>query len=123
MPSSMLLTDQVPDIVLVDRSTTPVKVVLLELTCCWDSKHHFQAAAERKETRYRRITQDLKDAGFHAINLPLEIGARGVINSRNVGVITTLATSVGIKNSKKLRRSLGKICLLGSFRIWLARRI
>ena len=41
-PSSMVLTDQVPGIVLVDRSTTPVKVVLLELTCSWDSKNHFR---------------------------------------------------------------------------------
>ena len=122
VPANMVLTDQMPDIVLVDRSNTPVKVVLLELTCSWDSKHHFQAAMDRKEYRYRRLTQELKDAGYNAINLPLEIGARGVINSRNVGVITTLGSTVGIRNIKKLRRTLGKICLLGSYRIWLARR-
>ena len=97
-------------------------MVLLDLTCSWDSKHHFQAALDRKETRYRRITQELKDGGYNAINLPLDIGARGVINNRNVGVLTTLATSVGMKSVKKLRRTLGKICLLGSYRIWLARR-
>ena len=51
VPASIVLTGQVPDIVLVDRSTTPLKAVLLELTCSWDSKHHFQAAFERKETR------------------------------------------------------------------------
>ena len=121
VPASMVLTGQMPDIVLVNRSTTPVKVVLLELTCSWDSKHHFQAAFERKETRYRILTQELKDAGYNTINLALG-GPLGVINSRNVGVLTTLATTVGIKSVKKLRRTLGKICLLGSYRIWLARR-
>ena len=97
-------------------------VVLLELTCLFDTATLIKAALDRKELRYRRITAELKDAGFNAINLSVEIGSCGVINARNHGVLATLAQFVGIKDLKNFRRTLGKISLVGSYRIWLARR-
>ena len=122
VPPSLVVTGQIPDLVLVDRSTTPTKVVLLELTVPWDSSKSFEDARIRKEERYRRLTIDLKDAGYQAVNLPLEVGSRGVISSRNMGVLTSLVSMVGIRNLKQFRRTLGKISLLGSYRVWLAWR-
>ena len=82
----LVLTGQVPDIVILDKSTTPHKIVLLELTCPWDSSASFQKALLRKTDRYDRLTLDLEAAGLQAFNTPLEIGARGYINPRNMAV-------------------------------------
>ena len=93
-------------------------MVLLELTVPWDSSKSFKEARIRKDERYRRLSIDLKDAGYQAVNLALEVGSRGVINSRHIGFLTRVC----IRNLKSFRRSLGKISLLGSYRVWLARR-
>ena len=50
-----------------------------------------------------------------------EIGCRGVINKRNHLVLETICNLVKIRGRKKLSASLGRIALLGSYRIWLAR--
>ena len=53
--------------------------------------------------------------------MPLEIGARGVITARNHIVLATVASMCGIRNLSVLRRTLGKISLVASHRIYLAR--
>ena len=122
IPHDMVLTEQIPDLVIIDRSSVPATVVLLELTVPWDSSTSFKAAVERKTARYERLTEDLRDKGFTALNLPLEVGCRGVINARNHLVLETRCNLVKIRAHKKLLGSLGRIALLGSYRIWLARR-
>ena len=77
------MTEQIPDLVIIDRSRTPTKVVLLELTVPWDSSNSFQAALERKTARYERLAGDLRDKGYTTLNIPLEVGCRGVIHTRN----------------------------------------
>ena len=121
MPPDLVLTEQIPDLVIIDRSDTPAKVVLIELTVPWDSANSFKAAEERKTARYERLAGDLRDKGLTTFNLPLEIGCRGVINKRNHLVLETICNLVKIRGRKKLSASLGRIALLGSYRIWLAR--
>ena len=121
MPPDLALTEQIPDLVIIDKSGATTKVVLLELTVPWDSSNSFQAALERKTARYERLADDLQRKGYSTHNLPLEVGCRGVINSRNHGVLGNLAAIVGIRGLQKLRGTLGRIALLGSYRIWLAR--
>ena len=121
MPPDLVLTEQIPDLVIIDRSDTPAKVVLIELTVPWDSANSFKAAEERKTARYERLAGDLRDKGLTTFNLPLEIGCRGVINKRNHLVLETICNLVKIRGRKKLLASLGRIALLGSYRIWLAR--
>ena len=96
-------------------------MVLLELTVPWDSSDNFKAAYERKLTRYERLAGDLREKDFYTINLPLEIGCRGVLNARNSVVLETLCNILRIPARQKLRGALGRIALLGSYRIWLAR--
>ena len=121
IPHNLVMTEQIPDLVVIDRSETPNKVILLELTVPWDSSNSFQAALERKTARYERLAGDLRDLGYNTLNLPLEVGCRGVINARNHLVLETLCNLMKIRAHKKLLGSLGRIALLGSYRIWLAR--
>ena len=118
----LALTGQVPDIVIHDKSVTPHKIVLLELTCPWDSSAAFRKAELRKTDRYDRLTLDLEAAGLQAFNTPLEIGARGYINQRNMAVLATISAICRVRKYKKLCQTLGKISLVASYKIWLARR-
>ena len=121
VPHEMAPTEQRPDLVVIDRSVTPNKVLLVELTVPWDAANTFQAAVERKTARYERLTEDLREAGYDARNLPLEIGCRGVINQRNAANLEYICNQVGIRGIKKLKGALGRVALIGSYRIWLAR--
>ena len=70
VPPDMALTEQKPDLVVIDRSQSPAKVILVELTVPWVSANNFKAALDRKTARYERLTEDLIGAGFDARNLP-----------------------------------------------------
>ena len=122
VPPDLVLTEQIPDLVIIDRTATPAKVVLLELTVPWDSATSFKAALDRKTARYERLAIDLKERGFVVSNMPLEIGCRGVIDKRNSLVLETVCNLVNIKAQLRLKGALGRIALLGSYRIYLARR-
>ena len=76
IPHNLVLTEQIPDLVIIDRSATPAKVVLLELTVPWDSSNSFQAALERKTARFERLAEDLRGKGYTTL-----VGYRGVINA------------------------------------------
>ena len=82
----------------------------------------FKNAEDRKSDRYERLTLDLKALGYKALNMPLEIGSRGVITARNHTVLADVCRMCGIRNLKSFRRTLGKISLPGSHRIYLSRR-
>ena len=56
-------------------------------------------------------------AGFDARILPLEIGCQGVGNAANLEYI---CNQVWIGSIKKLKGAIGRIALIGSYRIWLA---
>ena len=118
----LALTGQVPDIVILDKTATPHKIVLLELTCPWDSSASFRKAELRKTDRYDRLTLDLEAAGLQAFNMPLEVGARGYIKPRNMTVLATISSMCKFRKYKKFCQSLGKISLVASYKIWLARR-
>ena len=75
IPPDLVLTEQKPDLVIIDRSVLPAKVVLLELTVPWDSSDNFKAAYERKLTRYERLAGDLREKGFYTINSPWRLDA------------------------------------------------
>ena len=51
LPANLALTEQNPDMVIIEKLVTPTKVMLLELTVPWDSSNAFQAALDRKEAR------------------------------------------------------------------------
>ena len=122
VPHYLAVTEQMPDIVIVDKSVVPHKVVLLEMTVPFDSAHNFEEARKRKVDRYCRLAMEIEEQGFSVWNCPLEVGCRGVINARNCGVLATLAKMCGVRDYKNLRRTIGKIALLGSHRVWISRK-
>ena len=97
VPHEMALTEQKPDLVIIDKAAAPVKILLVELTVPWDSSQNFQAAVERKTARYERLIEDLREAGFDARNMALEIGCRGVINLRNAANLEYICNLVEMR--------------------------
>lgn len=119
IPPDLVPTEQIPDLVIIDRTEVPTKVVLLELTVPWDSASSFKAALDRKTARYERLALDLVERGCVVSNMPLEIGCRGVIDKRNSLVLETICNMFGIRAHQRLKGALGRISLLGSFRIYI----
>ena len=97
-------------------------MLLIELTIPWDSQSSFKAAFERKTARYTQLTLDLEERGWRVSNLPIEIGVRGSIDKRNAANIETISIICGIKAIQRLKRALSKIALLGSYRVYIARK-
>ena len=58
MPPDLVLTDQVPDLVILDSSSSPTKVYLVELTVPWDSDTMISNAYARKKVRYTYLSSD-----------------------------------------------------------------
>ena len=70
VPGDLVATGQVPDIVLLDRSQK--KIVLLELTCPFDSSaSSFKSAFDRKTERYVRLALDLVFGNTLMSSLPV----------------------------------------------------
>ena len=53
--------------------------------------------------------------------MQFEIGAGGLINERNLAVLASASALCKIKDLNNLRRNLGRIALLGTYRMWLVR--
>ena len=64
----------------------------------------------------------LQEKGLKVLNMPLEVGARGFINSRNKGVLAVISSLCKVKDYKKFISTISKISLIGSYKVLLARR-
>ena len=120
IPPNILLNSSKPDLVLVDRSTTPVRVDLVELTVPWDSGA--EGAKLRKEVRYASLVQDIKEGGFQCFHTTLEVGVRGHITPRNKSTLTWLCSLAKEKKGSRFITTTSKLALLGSYSVWVARR-
>ena len=83
------------------------------MTCPWDTKKSFQAAVDRKLSRYERLALDLEEKGYTVFNWPLEVGVRGSLDKRNSVLLETIC-NINIKAYKKLKRDLSKIALVAN---------
>ena len=101
-----------PDLVIVDRSSSPNSATIVELTTPWDGS--VEKAKDRMELIYTWLQTDIKKRGFRCNLLPLEIGARMLVTKRNKGTITHLCQLVGDKKISKLISNMSKLALLGS---------
>merc|ERR1711894_570723 len=119
LPADLCETQQRPDLVVILNEQR--KVLLVELTICWDSQPNFRAAYDRKSARYAQLALDIEDKGWVVSNLPLELGTRGSVDKRNATNIETISNLCGIRAIQRFKGALCKIALLGSYRIFLAR--
>jgi hypothetical protein len=117
LPPDIIVTGQRPDIVIINR--TEKKIVLFELTVSFEK--NVEAANLRKSRRYMDLTSDLVQNGWHAENIPFEIGSRGHIDSRNKTSIFNVMKKYNINIKKKpFIEDISKISLLCSFAIFQA---
>ena len=119
-PSDIILTSSKPDLVIVDRSTSPTRVDLVELTIPWDSGA--EGARARKEVRYASLVEDIKEKGYSCSHTTLEVGVRGHINPRNKSTLTWLCSLARERKTSKFISTVSKLALLGSYSVWVARR-
>ena len=82
---------------------------------------HFNALPSTINITITITLPSCEGLGYTAYNTPLEVGCRGVITARNHAVLAMVADMCRIRDVKKLRRTIGKIALVASHRIYLAR--
>ena len=119
IPPEIMVTTSRPDIVIIDRNTSPTRVLLVELTVPFS--RNIDAANARKRARYEFLESDITEAGYKCSNIPLEIGSRGYITSRNRETLLYLCHTFGIRKFQQVIRNCSKLALLGSYAIYLAR--
>ena len=82
---------------------------------------NIEAANARKRLRYDYLTQDIEDKGYKCSNLPLEIGSRGHITTRNRETLVHLCHTFKIGKFSNVIKNCSKLALLGSYSIFIAR--
>ena len=93
----------------------------MELTVPWDTSNNMASALQRKTTRYENLVAEIEGNGYKCSNTPLEIGTRGVVNSRNRAVLTELCHWMKVDKVSQVTKTCSKLALLGSYTIWNAR--
>ena len=121
VPPDIMVTSSRPDLVIINYNTTPTSVYLVELTCPFT--RNIEAANARKRIRYEFLTKDIEDRGYKCSNLPLEIGSRGHISSRNRETLVFLCHTFGIGKFGQVIKNCSKLSLLGSYSIFNARSV
>ena len=115
IPPDLAVSAQKPDLVIVKRKSKEVKLV--ELTVPWDTSTNMAAALKRKTERYEDLAAEINGNGFKCSNIPLEIGTRGVINTRNKAVLTQLCHAMKVTKASAVIKNCSKLALLGSYSI------
>ena len=73
IPGDILVTEQRPDVTIINRPNKTI--TLVELSICWDQDH--PQARLRKQNRYEELLSELDERGWEASLATLEIGSRG----------------------------------------------
>ena len=115
-PSHIVTTELRPDIVWWDD--TNKSVCLVELTVCFDTLLH--EAADRKESKYLELLSTIKEAGYRATLVTVEVGSRGLPNilgfeklKHELKLTSTQTSDFMVEAAKK--------AIMGSFSIWCRR--
>ena len=95
IPEDVLLTEQRPDITLIDREAR--NITLIELSICWD-QDNAQARA-RKENRYEPLISEIIERRWKANLITLEIGSRGFSGNSTANALKKLLPSKRIRGS------------------------
>ena len=83
LPPHITVTSSRCDLVIIDSSSTPSTVYLLELTVSVERPGNMEAAYQRKYERYTALLEDIKAAGFNCKNIPFEVGSRDHLTQEN----------------------------------------
>ena len=105
VPPDLVATILVPYILILNKQKK--LIVLLELTAPFHSSlNSFKSAEDRKTDRYDWLTLNGKALGYMALNMPLEIGFRGVTTAGNHTVLASVYGMCGLNDIKNLRGNI-----------------
>ena len=107
IPPNIMVTTSRPDLVIVNENTTPTTVIMIELTIPFTN--NIDAANSRKRTRYEFLTSDIEEAGFKCSNIPLEVGSRGYVTSRNKETLVYLCHLFKIRKFQQIVKNSSKL--------------
>ena len=114
-PSIIKETRLRPDIVIHSASTQ--QLIMLELTVPYENR--MEEAHIYKREKYMNLTKELENAGYKAVVMPVEVGARGFVGSSVYDLLTILSIC-GNKRTKALKL-LAEIAENSSRWIWSRR--
>ena len=83
VPPHIAVTSSRCDLVIIDSSSSPSTVYLLELTVCFERPGNIEAANQRKYERYSSLTEDIKAPRYDCKNIPFEVGSLGLLTLEN----------------------------------------
>ena len=86
IPEDILLTEQRPDLTIINRKIK--QITLVELSVCWD-QDNAQARA-RKEIRYEQLIAELEERRWTTSLVTLEIGSRGFSSNSTASALKSL---------------------------------
>ena len=116
IPPEFMVTEQVPDIVLIDPLNEDMNI--LELTSCADREENINNARVLKSNKYAALVADL--ASDRSVTLStFEVCALGNIRADSRAVLAKL---FGKKVAKKAYKKLAKIAISASYFIFNSRR-
>ena len=119
IPPHVLVTNQRPDIVIINESSR--EVVVLELTCPWDD--NISRSHTYKEGKYAPLIADLSQR-YRAYLFSIEISVRGQVsgeNKKRLKAFTYRVCSDPKPTFKSIVPIMSKTALLSSFSIFSAR--
>ena len=122
IPPHIVVTSSRCDLVIIDSSSSPPTVYLLELTICFERPGNLEAANQRKYERYSSLTEDIKAAGYQCRNIPFEVGSRGHLTLENKSTLSIMHKLCSPKTKfSKFWKNVCKTSLLCSYSIYLSR--
>ena len=125
IPQNIVVSASLPDLVVIDNSTSPPTVYLFELTICFERQENIERAHNFKYNRYSSLSQDIKDAGYHCKNIPFEVGSREHLSLENKSNKSKLSIIHKLCQPKtkysKFWQNISKTSLLCSYATYLSR--
>ena len=94
------------------------QLVIIELTVCFETS--FEAAVERKETKYHDLVISAERAGYNTTLITLEMGSRGVPHPPGF-IQLAHELFMSRKELSKLLHQTSQAAITGSYQIWCTR--
>ena len=121
LPPNVVVTNLRPDVVFIDKNTTPPTCAIYELTIPFET--NLTAANTRKRDKYQSLKTDIQANGFKCHLVPWECGSRGFIPRRvKLLLCQMLKFYSTVKTPSSYISNFSKICVLSSFSIFNARK-
>ena len=95
------------------HSSSTQQIIMVELTVPYEGR--MEETHTFKREKYLNLTKELRDAGYKAVAMPVEVGARGFIGSSVYDLLTKLSLC-GNKRTKALKLlaevMVSQLCLM-----------